>query len=282
MVNSLSQVTLCAVDCVTPKLAIKALSKSAAKLDFGEVLLVTDTPVEFSGRVVPIDRLVSRDAYSDFLIRHLIEHVRTPFVLIVQWDGFVTDPRQWRDEFLLVDYIGAPWHWYTDGFDVGNGGFSLRSRGLLEACAEYAARGYAIDTNEDTLMCRRWRKALESEFNIRFANSELAHQFSYERSLPALPTFGFHGLFNIWRHIDDSELEELVMTLPLSTVRGIEYFELILIFLSQKKFNLVEPMFRRLDSALSNPEILAMLHRLTGDDRLSAEIVALCVRLSTQ
>lgn len=91
--NALSQVTLCAVDCITPKLAVEALSKSADRLDFGEVLLVTDTPIDFCGRVARIDRLDSRDAYSDFLVRRLIEFVRTPFVLIVQWDGFVIDAR---------------------------------------------------------------------------------------------------------------------------------------------------------------------------------------------
>jgi hypothetical protein len=281
-VTALSQVSLCAVDCVAPQLAVEALSRSAERLDFGDVLLITDTPVDFGGRVVQIDRLRSRDAYSDFLIRRLIEFVRTPFVLIVQWDGFVTDARRWQDEFLLVDYIGAPWDWYSDGLTVGNGGFSLRSRKLLDACAQYAARGYAIDTNEDTLICRRWRRALESEVKIKFAAPDLARQFSYERSLPAVPTFGFHGLFNMWRHVDDSKLEELIEAVPLSTVRGVEYLELMLSFLSQKKFRIVESMFRRLSFSMSHDEMLAMLNPLIGDSRLSEDILSLCVRLSAQ
>ena len=35
-----------------------------------------------------------------------------------------------------IDYIGAPWPHFRDGHNVGNGGFSLRSRRLLEACRE--------------------------------------------------------------------------------------------------------------------------------------------------
>lgn len=100
--------------------------------------------------------------------------------------------------------------------------------------------------------------------------------------MPAVPTFGFHGLFNMWRHVDDSKLEALIAALPLSTIRGIEYLELMLTFLTQKKFHLVDSMFRRLNSAMRPDETLTMLTSLTGDTHVSVEILSLCRRLSGQ
>ena len=44
------------------------------------------------------------------------------------------DGAAWRPEFLDYDYIGAVWPHVLDKYNVGNGGFSLRSKALLEAC----------------------------------------------------------------------------------------------------------------------------------------------------
>ena len=88
-----------------------------------------------SVRVVRIGRLKSASEYSFFVLKALHEYVETQHCLLVQWDGFVTNANAWRPDFLAFDYIGAPWPQFSDGRNVGNGGFSLRSRKLLKACA---------------------------------------------------------------------------------------------------------------------------------------------------
>jgi len=60
--------------------------------------------------------------------------------LLVQPDGFVINPDKWDNQFFEYDYIGAPWeqvpHSYLDPWGkphrVGNGGFSFRSKKLLD------------------------------------------------------------------------------------------------------------------------------------------------------
>ena len=44
--------------------------------------------------------------------------MRTPHVLLIQWDGFVVNPSAWSDEFLDFDYVGARWGWPTDGHTI--------------------------------------------------------------------------------------------------------------------------------------------------------------------
>lgn len=166
-------------------------------IDFAECLLLTDAMPGESGpgiRLVRIDRLNSAHDYSRFVLTGLSDHIATSHCLLVQWDGFVLEASRWNDRFLRFDYIGAPWPQFTDGHDVGNGGFSLRSKKLLEACRD---RRFQLGHPEDVAICRTNRDLLEREFNVRFADRGLAEHFSFERAKPAGPTFGFHGIFNM-------------------------------------------------------------------------------------
>ncbi len=144
-------------------------------------------------RVVPIPKLNSSEDYSKFMIRNLLDHVQTSHCLVVQWDGFVLDAGSWVPHFLDYDYIGAPWPQFDD-HDVGNGGFSLRSRKLLEACKDPV---FQYSHPEDVAICRNNRAMLESRHGILFAERSIAAQFSFERSAADGPAFGFHGVFNM-------------------------------------------------------------------------------------
>jgi len=248
----LNDVTLCAVDCVTPVLAADALQRSSTGLTFGDVFLLTDTTTAVDVPIKPIPSLRSRGAYSSFVLRNLVEFVRTSHVLIIQWDGFVLDPQRWTRDFLRVDYIGAQWGWFNDGMTVGNGGFSLRSRKLLETTSR-VFENKNIAVNEDLLICRENRRALEQKFNIVFALPEMADRFSYERIPPSSPTFGFHGIFNLWRHLNDAQLLNLVLSLPFGNVIGREYLELLLNCLENRRYPVAEGMYRRL-SVIEPPE----------------------------
>jgi hypothetical protein len=128
------------------------------------------------------------EEYSRFVIKELVNHVSTSHVLIAQWDGYVLNPDAWKDEWLDYDYIGAVWH---DGA-VGNGGFSLRSKRLLEALKD--ERFSAPFFPEDEKICRDWGPVLEKDYGIKIAPPEIAADFSIEGGRYT-NQFGFHSFY---------------------------------------------------------------------------------------
>ncbi|WP_223276217.1 DUF5672 family protein [Sphingomonas daechungensis] len=166
------------------------------RIDFADCLLfgAADHPVSDSRiRLIDGPLLKSGAEYSEFVLRGLGEHVMTSHALIIQWDGFVLDAARWDPRFLDYDYIGAPWPQFLDGHNVGNGGFSLRSRRLMDACRD---PHFVLGHPEDIAICRTNRTFLELK-GLKFADRSLAERFSFERGDPVGPTFGFHGIFNL-------------------------------------------------------------------------------------
>ena len=202
----LGDVTLVAVTSVALAATQAALRHSLGQASFGKALLLSDLqPGDLAGSGIewrPIPRLASRADYSRFVMGGLAGHIETGHALLVQWDGFVRDGRAWRDEFLDFDYIGAPWPHYRDGMAVGNGGFSLRSRRLLQATATIPAS----DAPEDDTICRKFRPVLERDHGIRFADMDVARAFSYERRHSSGLEFGFHGVFNMLAELSSTRL----------------------------------------------------------------------------
>ena len=197
---ALPQVTLCAATSVNVKATLRALEMSLAQVDFAACKLFTDahvTPDHRGITVVPIDKLGSSSAYSSFLLSQMVDHVETPYCLVVQWDGHVIDARRWRREFFDYDYIGASWPQFDDGYDVGNGGFSLRSRRLMEACRDSRFRAFHP---EDVAIGRENRRWLEGR-GMRFASRALADLFAAERSGNLKTSFGYHGIWNMPRAV---------------------------------------------------------------------------------
>jgi len=194
---ALPQVTVCAVSSTNVAATVRALEKSLAQISFAEAILFThaDQAKHLSDgseiRLVEIEKLYSSAAYSEFLLAQIASHVRTSHCLIVQWDGHVIDAARWRPEFLDYDYIGARWPQFGDGGDVGNGGFSLRSRRLMEACG---ASGFKRHHPEDIAICRTNRALLEEQ-GMLFAPAELADAFAAERAGNPASSFGYHGVF---------------------------------------------------------------------------------------
>lgn len=193
----LPTVTLCAATSVNIEATVAAITASMGQVLFGDVVLFTDSETVVlpqGARAVRIPPMRSGRDYSEFLVDHLVDHVRTDHCLVVQWDGFVTNADEWDNDFIACDYIGAPWPQFSDEHKVGNGGFSLRSRRLLEACR---SPGFVRSHPEDVAICRLNRDFLEREHGIVFATAETAARFAVERSLADGPTFGFHGVFNM-------------------------------------------------------------------------------------
>jgi hypothetical protein len=193
---ALPQVTLCAATSVNVKATVRALEACLAQIDFAACLLFTDSPItpDHPGiSVVPIRRLDCSVAYSDFLLLQMVDHVKTSHCLVAQWDGHVLDANRWRSEFLDYDYIGASWPQFDDGHDVGNGGFSLRSRRLMEECRNPC---FSMTHPEDLAIGRVNRSGLEG-MGMRFAPRSLADLFATERAGEVATSFGFHGAWNM-------------------------------------------------------------------------------------
>lgn len=192
----LPQITLCAVTSVNLEATVRALEKCLNQIEFAGCKLFTDAlirPANPEIQIIPIERLNSSEAYSEFLLSELGQHVPTSHCLVAQWDGHVLDARRWRAEFLDYDYIGASWPQFDDGHDVGNGGFSLRSRRLLDLCRHREFRPCAA---EDIAIGRANRAWLEAR-GIRFASRSIADLWATERAGNLEVSFGYHGVFNM-------------------------------------------------------------------------------------
>ena len=196
----LPQVTLCAVTSVNVAATLRAIEVSLRQVRFGACKLLTDAQIRVTHpeiEVVPIAPLRSSAAYSDFILKHLPDHVATTHCLVVQWDGHLLDTGRWQDAFLDYDYIGASWPQFDDGNDVGNGGFSLRSRRLMELCRDPAF----VSLHPEDLAIGRTNRAWLEVKGIRFAPRNLANEFAAERAGDPCSTFGYHGVWNMPRAI---------------------------------------------------------------------------------
>ena len=128
---NLSSVTLVCVDDIDPHGAKKVLEWCKSMVDFGDVKLLTSLPCDYpSIKIMPLRSLV---AYSIFMLTRLHEYIDTPNLLIVQRDGFILNPSSWDNEWLELDYIGGL---FIQEDRVGSGGFSLRSKRIMQAVSE--------------------------------------------------------------------------------------------------------------------------------------------------
>lgn len=192
MIN-LPTITVC---CITTKdygTSIAALHKTLEQIRPAKTLYFSD--IQYTDQQIdwiPIKPFKSVEDYNHFVFKQMVDYVKTDHILVVQHDGHPINADAWTDEFLQYDYIGAPWT-YTDGRNVGNGGFSLRSRKLHLILQKDE---FEYTSPEDEKICRYYRQTLEKKYGIRFAPEELAHKFSFEMHKPWQPTFGFHNNFH--------------------------------------------------------------------------------------
>lgn len=169
--------------------------------------------------MVDIPRIGSVAEYSRFVLKELGEYCHTGHVLLVQWDGYIINPQSWRPAFLEYDYIGVPWGWYQDNNRVGNGGFSQRSRRLLDALLD---EGIVDIEPEDEAIGRCYRPLLEA----KYAPEEIAETFSYETISPKGDPLGFHGLFHMWSVLPQQKPDGFVGALANSSVASRQYLQL--------------------------------------------------------
>lgn len=191
---SLPQVALFGIDAHDPEGLLRAAGICKRDVEFGAEVIITQH-----------DYFRGREGYSKFMIRDLWQHVKNnncTHVLTIHGDGFIQNPKAWNDEWLNVDYLGATWV-YKDGMNNGNGGFSLRSKKLIEICSRLDIQDFHP---EDCKLSRKYRPFLEKEFGLVWGTEEQANRFSIEaygcgfmqdsdgqRAVQYTGSFGHHG-----------------------------------------------------------------------------------------
>lgn len=250
---------MCCVDGVHHALALRALKRCCEMVQFARTILLTDAippdvQVPKGIEIIPVGVIGSHEAYSRLVMKGLYPHTATSHLLLVQWDGYVVHPEKWQPAFLETDYLGAPWPDGKGGFGVGNGGFSLRSRKLLEVLQNDC---FPLLTNsEDVTICGIHRPRLESEFGIRFGSPELARQFSFEMESAYVgqgaKTFGFHGAFNLCLVESQREIAAIARQLPDTIVRSLPITLLLKNLVRFEQWEAVAALGRRMLEA--NPE----------------------------
>lgn len=211
MRKKLEGVTLLGVDSVDIERLILASEICQKDFEFEKVKLLTSIKCD-NPDTVQINPVNSVEEYSKFIIEKLDEYVDTPFVLVIQYDGFILNPNAWSDEFLKYDYIGAPWlvrnshinklGWSKEllgKYVVGCGGFSMRSKKFTSLCAELSKQNFFKKYDpEDVVLCVDNREYLESK-GVKFAPVEIAKDFCYSaedmEKYSWNDQFGFHGLW---------------------------------------------------------------------------------------
>lgn len=222
----LSRITLFAID-NTNRIdgTIKSLYTCMGVANFASVKLVTSLDyiqkyseelnkdgIQCEEMIFPIQNI---DDYNRYIIYELHKHIDSDFVLLVQDHAFIINPESWTDQFLQYDYIGAPWPWRENAFVTpfgehircGNGGFSLRSKKLLEVPLKveipfnvsertdfYKMFG-STNTNEDGNICVHNRHIFVEQ-GCKFAPIDIAKYFSYESPIPenmGIIPFGYHN-----------------------------------------------------------------------------------------
>ena len=228
--KQLKQITLLCISSVNLDNTIYALWRSSRKFDFAEIKLIgverpKRIPKWLKFEKAENNSLRSINDYSHYCLYSWWRHVKTPFCLKIHADGYVINPKEWDDKFLDWDYIGAPWRVRDDGYvdpfgvhqRVGNGGFNLRSKKVLELPNKIDVEWDVNNSNfykhmgvnnfaEDGNICVHNRHLFEAH-GVKFAPLEVALKFSIEQKVPeytGAKTFGYHkNLPNLKAHIVD-------------------------------------------------------------------------------
>tara|TARA_A100001011_G_scaffold400721_1_gene517967 strand:- start:4450 stop:5154 length:705 start_codon:yes stop_codon:yes gene_type:complete len=210
-----SKLTIVSVSDIKIEKTINALIKSNQSLNPYKTILFSSKTISLNKKeaeiidIIKINKINSIKDYSIFIIYSLYKYIKTSHILIVQWDGYIINPKKWDPKFLNYDYIGAPfiprendkdYSRDQDGafFTIGNGGFSLRSKRLLEAPIKFKLKDNKKYTNfnEDGFFSVLHRQFLESK-GLSWAPFDISKEFSIESPLSIqelidLP-LGFHG-----------------------------------------------------------------------------------------
>lgn len=195
--------TLICVDCREISRTVCVMERCEELVDFGAVKLLTTLETDYKHKV-ECPNISSHVMYSIFMLKELYKYIDTKYMLVVQSDGFILNADSWDDSWKQYDYIGALFNQWDI---VGNGGFSFRSKALMEFMStlfpnwnvtkegadiiqsklSYYEDG-AISLNNKELIEANGFKIASPEVGGKFARGGNATE-QYQHEYP----FGFHG-----------------------------------------------------------------------------------------
>ena len=190
---NLNNVTLIGVDGFNPERLNNPIKICTDYCTFYDVIKIDDKSIN------------TAEQYSYFIMKQLHHYIKSDYCLIIQHDGYILNPRAWMNEFFNYDYIGAVWKWGPPSL-VGNGGFSLRSKKLLDILKTDEVK---FGHPEDHYICRSgYNYEYLLSQGIKFAPIHIGHQFSTEGDIWR-GSFGFHN--NIITQIDDWDFNDYLL-----------------------------------------------------------------------
>jgi hypothetical protein len=275
---SLKDVALCAIDSANIPLTSRALQLSMAHATFGDAAYITDEEISGPFRWIDSHGLGKKSAwdYNTYLIKSLSDCFKQPFILTIQWDGYVLDATKWDPQFLDYDYIGPRWPWHKDGLTIGCGGFALRSQKLCHALKDPCFEIPRQYVNEDDYIGRQARPLLERKYGIKFAPETVADRFAYERTNPDYPTFGFHGLFNMWRHVNDQDMVQMAPLITKNVMTKLEFLEILVAYFAQRRFAPLEALYQQVRTLQDDATLEKRLADATRNPPLAHDLIKLC------
>lgn len=233
--DNMPEISLIIVDNLQHDLAKFSIEKTIQHIDPKEIIIFSDRNFYEGSKFVNIKKNISIFDYSEIILKHLWLYLETDYALIIQWDGMATDRMLWSDEYLNYDYIGAPWDG-NDQYRVGNGGFSLRSKKLIDALRDTEIQlGRQSRELEDAAICREYRQLLEQKYSITYAPYDIAKNFSFELNFTG-NTFGFHGIWNTAKFFSEKELDYIIDNMPVYIWKTEWKYRRLLQELSQRGF----------------------------------------------
>lgn len=212
---STKDITIVAVSTYAHELTNRAIERTASAIPCKEILVLSDKKIYPDARWIEINPITIED-YNSIMLKHLWPLVRTDHILVVQFDGMAANPHFWDDDFLNYDYIGAVWPWphHPPNFKVGNGGFSLRSRRLINTLKnKEIVENRNLPPYEDLYIGVHYKDALVKQ-GIKIADVNTASRFSHEHFPAKKNSFGFHGVFNVPYYLSESETEDFIKLMP--------------------------------------------------------------------
>jgi hypothetical protein len=127
---NINNCSLICVDCIDANRAIKSIEICKNKCQFTDVKFFTSLNFNYE-HIIKIDTISSKKQYSIFMVKKLVDYIETDYVLIIQHDSWIINENAWDDNWYSYDYMGAIIPAWEDS-KGGNGGFSFRSRRLIE------------------------------------------------------------------------------------------------------------------------------------------------------
>lgn len=184
-----------------------ASKKISETIKFANIVILSacEPSQKYSGvNIVSINPMTYNE-YKLLEFKYLINWTKTDYLLSFHDDGFAVNAKNWENNFNNYDYIGAPWTydsgWSFPGREIGNGGFSLRTRKLYEK-----TKNLEIPNNmsSDGAICCYYRDYL-IDLGIKFADLNTGYKFSvegpFDEDHDLEKTFGFHAS----RHLEKAK-----------------------------------------------------------------------------